>query len=98
MGLFRHSNELLPERRVNTGEHGARVVRRGRRFSRITRQKFWCWVFLLATLFLLYILVFGLKVLFHGKIRELFIYFCNFVYKTVICLIYIVGFHFLCNL
>ncbi|KAF3431448.1 hypothetical protein FNV43_RR26179 [Rhamnella rubrinervis] len=69
MGLFRHSNELLPERRVTTGEHGARVVRRGRRFSRITRQKFWCWVLLVATLFLLYIVVFGLKVLFHGKLE-----------------------------
>lgn len=68
MGLYRHSYELLPERRVATGEHGARVVRRGRRFGRFTRQKFWCWVFLLATSFLLYMVVFGLKVLFHGKL------------------------------
>ncbi|XP_015895068.2 probable hexosyltransferase MUCI70 [Ziziphus jujuba] len=69
MGLHRHSNELLPERRVISGEHGSRVVRRGRRFGRVTRQKFSLWVFLLAALFLLYMVVFGLKLLFHGKLE-----------------------------
>jgi len=73
MAFYRHSSELLPERRGVIGmifgslggsEHGSRVVRRGRRFGRITKLRF----FVLSLLFLIYLVVSALQMLFHGKI------------------------------
>jgi hypothetical protein len=77
MAFYRHSSELLPERRGVIGmifgslggsEHGSRVVRRGRRFGRITKLRFSRWVFVLSLLFLIYLVVSALQMLFHGKI------------------------------
>ena len=70
MGIYRPSNELLPEKRGLTNENGTRFVRRGKRFGRFTfpRQKLSTWVFSLGAIFLLYLVVFGLKMPFHGKI------------------------------
>lgn len=79
MAFSRHSSELLPERRGVIGlifkslsptQNGFRVVRRGRKFGRITKQRFSHWVFVLALLFLIYLVVSGLKMLFYGEIRS----------------------------
>ncbi|KAL5540376.1 hypothetical protein UlMin_045221 [Ulmus minor] len=63
MAFYRHSSELLPERRV---------FRRGRKFGRIifTRKKLSSWVFLFAAIFLVYLVIFGLKMLFHDIHKE----------------------------
>ncbi|KAK9935163.1 hypothetical protein M0R45_022275 [Rubus argutus] len=55
---------------VITSEHGTRLVRRGRRFGRISILQFWLWLFLFATIFLLYFLFFGLKLLSPATIEE----------------------------
>lgn len=77
MGLFGNNNEQLPERRgivsgffksLGKTEYGSRAVRRGRRLGRSTRKRFSCLFFTLATSFLLYLAVFGLKVNFYGKV------------------------------
>lgn len=51
---------------MTTSEHATRLVRRGRRFGRISILQFWLWLFLFATIFLLYFLFFGLKLLSPG--------------------------------
>lgn len=55
---------------VTTSEHATRLVRRGRRFGRISILQFWLWLFLFATIFLLYFLFFGLKLLSPATIEE----------------------------
>ncbi|KAK9276920.1 hypothetical protein L1049_006458 [Liquidambar formosana] len=78
MALYRHNSELLSERRgifgavfksLGQSEHGFRVVRRGRRFGRITKQRFSFWVFSLAVCFLIYWALLSIKMLFHGKME-----------------------------
>lgn len=75
MALFRHSAELLPERKdnvviefksLNRNEHR---IRRGRKFGRITKQRFSVWLTVLAVLFLIYLIFFSIKMLFHGKME-----------------------------
>ncbi|XP_031745282.1 uncharacterized protein LOC101206756 isoform X5 [Cucumis sativus] len=79
MGLFGNNNEQLPERRgivsgffksLGKTEYGSRAVRRGRRLGRSTRKRFSCLFFTLATSFLLYLAVFGLKVNFYDIIGD----------------------------
>lgn len=48
---------------------GSRVVRRGRRFGRISKQRFSALLFLLAMIFLIYLAVSGLKMLIHGNAK-----------------------------
>ncbi|KAM1417624.1 hypothetical protein ACFX1Q_021906 [Malus domestica] len=43
------------------GEHGTRLVRKGRRLGRIARNKFWFWVFLFAAIFFIHLLLVGFK-------------------------------------
>lgn len=78
MAFYRHSSDMLTERRgilgmifksLDQSEHGFRVVRRGRRLCRITRQRLSRWVFVLALLFLIYFVVSGVQMLFHGEIQ-----------------------------
>ncbi|KAG2702337.1 hypothetical protein I3760_06G084200 [Carya illinoinensis] len=76
MAFYRHSSDMLTERRgilgmifksLDQSEHGFRVVRRGRRLCRITRQRLSRWVFVLALLFLIYFVVSGVQMLFHDS-------------------------------
>ena len=73
MAFLRHTAELLPERNdnvaievksLNRSEHRNR---RGRKFGRITREK---WLILAAVLFLIYSAVLGIKILFLGEIQR----------------------------
>ncbi|ONI30792.1 hypothetical protein PRUPE_1G273000 [Prunus persica] len=50
-------------------EHGTRLVRKGRRLGRFVRHKFWLWMFLFATIFLIYLLLFGLNMHFPAKLE-----------------------------
>lgn len=68
MGVYKHNSELFPERR------GIAVVvsksldsRRSRRFSRVLKRSFLLWVLLLAVLFAIYLIAFGLKMHSHGE-------------------------------
>ncbi|XP_050941843.1 probable hexosyltransferase MUCI70 isoform X3 [Cucumis melo] len=79
MGLFGNNNEQLPERRgvvsgffksLGKTEYGSRAVRRGRRLGRSTRKRFSCLFLTIATSFLLYLAVFGLKVNFYDIIGD----------------------------
>ncbi|PON67070.1 hypothetical protein TorRG33x02_265980 [Trema orientale] len=72
MGIYRPINELLPEKRGLTNENGTRVFRRGKRFGRLTfpRQRLSTWVFLFGAIFLLYFVVYGLKMPFHERLEE----------------------------
>lgn len=79
MVLLRHGAELLPERNdnvviefksLNKNEHR---TRRGKKFGRIiTKQRFSFWLTVLAGLFLIYVIVFGAKMLFHSEILRSF--------------------------
>ncbi|KAA8532986.1 hypothetical protein F0562_032897 [Nyssa sinensis] len=78
MALYRHSGELLQEKRgiigavfksIDRSKHGLRVVRRGTRFSRISIRRLFLWLFSLAVLFSIYLAVFGLKMPYHGKME-----------------------------
>ncbi|XP_059655865.1 probable hexosyltransferase MUCI70 [Cornus florida] len=80
MALYRHSSELLHDRRgiigavlnsLDRSKHGLQFVRRGTRFGRITLQRFLSWVFSLAVLFSIYLSIFGLKMPCHGGISSL---------------------------
>ncbi|KAL6190051.1 hypothetical protein ACLB2K_036452 [Fragaria x ananassa] len=56
---------------LGPSEHDTpRLVRRGRRFSRISILQFSLWVFVFAAIFLLYFLFFGLVMLSPAKIEE----------------------------
>ncbi|OVA13347.1 Protein of unknown function DUF616 [Macleaya cordata] len=72
MALYRHGNELLPERREITGsivrhyDYASRI-RRGKRFGRLSKRRLSFWMFLLALLFLIYLSVFDVKLQLHGK-------------------------------
>ncbi|KAG6651031.1 hypothetical protein I3843_06G077900 [Carya illinoinensis] len=79
MAFYRHSSDMLTERRgilgmifksLDQSEHGFRVVRRGRRLCRITRQRLSRWVFVLALLFLIYFVVSGVQMLFHDNLED----------------------------
>lgn len=81
MAFYRHGRDMLSEKRgiigvifksLDQSEHGFRVVRRGRRFCRITRQRLLRWVFVLALLFLIFLVFSGIEMLFQGEITALF--------------------------
>ena len=77
MGLYRHTSELLPERRGGGGGGdgsggggggGGGVPRRGRRFGgRITKQRLSRWVFALALIFMVYLIVSCVRMFFFGE-------------------------------
>ncbi|CAK9183751.1 unnamed protein product [Ilex paraguariensis] len=84
MAFYKHGNEMLPERRgvfssvfkyPDQSEPSLRVIRRGRRFGRISGRRLLFWVFSLAVLFSIFLAVFGLKMLFHGKLESGFLSF-----------------------
>nr|GMC53400.1 Pentatricopeptide repeat-containing protein [Ipomoea batatas] len=71
MGVYKHNNELFPERR------GIAVVvsksldsRRSRRLSRVSKRSLLLWVLLLAVLFSIYLIVFGLKMHSHDGLQD----------------------------
>ncbi|KAI4314170.1 hypothetical protein L6164_027105 [Bauhinia variegata] len=77
MALYKNNSELFTERRgiidaifkaVGKGDHGSRVVRRGRRFGRVTIQRLLGWFLLLAGSILIYTSVFGLNMFFQGSL------------------------------
>ncbi|KAI4328425.1 hypothetical protein L6164_020782 [Bauhinia variegata] len=77
MALYRNNGELFTERRgiidgilkaVGKGDHGSRVVHRGRRFGRVTIHRLSQWFLLIVASFSIYMLVFGLKVFFQGAV------------------------------
>lgn len=79
MALYRNNGELFTERRgvidavlsfLGTSDHGSRVLRRGRRFGRITKHRLSRWVFVLTTLFSICLTLYGLKMFYQGKARE----------------------------
>ncbi|CAL5196900.1 unnamed protein product [Lathyrus oleraceus] len=81
MALLRNNAELFPERRliidaalnsVAKSDHGSKIVRRGRRFSRITKQRLLRWSFLLLALFSIFLTVYGLKKFLQAKIESRF--------------------------
>lgn len=64
MGLYRYTSELSPERRGG----GGGGPRRGRRFGgRITKQRLSRWVFALALLFIVYLVVSCVRMLIFGE-------------------------------
>ncbi|KAF7124790.1 hypothetical protein RHSIM_Rhsim12G0062300 [Rhododendron simsii] len=79
MALYRHNNELIPEKRginigavfksLNQRKHGLRVFCRGTRL-RVSIRRFLLWMFTMAVLFSIYLAVFGMKVPFHGKMED----------------------------
>ncbi|KAJ8760939.1 hypothetical protein K2173_021977 [Erythroxylum novogranatense] len=78
MSLYKHNGDLLlPERRGIIGvvvnslgrtEHGSRLVRRGKKFGRISKPSLFIWILLFAALFLTSSALFGLKLLFPVRI------------------------------
>lgn len=67
MGLYRYTSELSPERRGGCGGGGG-GPRRGRRFGgRITKQRLSRWVFALALLFIVYLVVSCVRMLIFGE-------------------------------
>lgn len=78
MALYRHNGELLSEKRSGVGaffksfgrsDQGVRIVRRGRKLGRITRQRLSRGIFLILVSLLVYIVVFGQKMAFHGETK-----------------------------
>ena len=66
MGLYRYTSELLPERRGGGGGGGG--PRRGRRFGgRITKQRLSHWVFAIALIFIVYLIVSCVRMFFFGE-------------------------------
>ncbi|KAK7317995.1 hypothetical protein RJT34_02681 [Clitoria ternatea] len=81
MTLFRNNGELFTERRgiidaifnfLGKNEHGSRVLRRGRRFGRITKLKLSRWIFLLTALLSIFLTVYGLRMFFQAKMESRF--------------------------
>ncbi|XP_028059917.1 uncharacterized protein LOC114263556 [Camellia sinensis] len=77
MAPYRHSSELLPDKRgiigvvfksLDRSKQGLRGVRRGTRFGRISVRRLLFWMFSVAVLFSIYLSLFGLKMQFHGKL------------------------------
>lgn len=72
MGLYRYTSELLPERRGGggggSGGGGGGGPRRGRRFGgRITKQRLSHWVFAIALIFIVYLIVSCVRMFFFGE-------------------------------
>ena len=76
MALYRNNGELFTERRgiidavvisLGKSDHGSRVLRRGRRFGRITKHRLSRWIVLVTALFSVYLTVYGLKMFFQGE-------------------------------
>ncbi|XP_057419248.1 probable hexosyltransferase MUCI70 [Lotus japonicus] len=81
MALYRNNGELFTERRgvidavlsfLGTSDHGSRVLRRGRRFGRITKHRLSRWVFVLTTLFSICLTLYGLKMFYQAKMESRF--------------------------
>ncbi|KAG5138255.1 hypothetical protein JHK82_022986 [Glycine max] len=81
MALHRTNGELFTERRnivdavfnsFEKSDHGSRVLRRGRRFGRITKHKLSRWIFLLTALLSILLTVYGLKMFFQAKMESKF--------------------------
>jgi len=81
MALLRNYGELFPERRIiidaafnsfGKSDHGSKVSRRGRRFGRIiTKHRLLRWIFLLLTLFSIFLTIYGLKKFVQGEARDM---------------------------
>lgn len=80
MALHRTNGELFTERRsiddavfnsFEKSDHGSRVLRRGRKFGRITKHKLSRWIFLLTALLSILLTVYGLKMFFQGEDRDM---------------------------
>lgn len=73
MAFYRHSNDLIPERRDIVGtdlkrdEHDFQVIRRVRKFGRITKRGSSIWALPLVFLLLIYLVVSALKLHFHSE-------------------------------
>ncbi|KAK7362281.1 hypothetical protein VNO77_04391 [Canavalia gladiata] len=81
MALLRNNGELFTERRgiidavfssFGKSDHGSRVLRRGRRFGRITKHRLSHWIFLLTALLSILLTVYGLKMFFQAKMESRF--------------------------
>ncbi|KAK7251882.1 hypothetical protein RIF29_35472 [Crotalaria pallida] len=79
MAHYRNNSELFTERRgiidaifnsLGKDFNGSRVLRRGRRFGRITKQRLSRWVFFLTALVSVSLTVYGLKMFFQAKIES----------------------------
>ncbi|CAH9053727.1 unnamed protein product [Cuscuta europaea] len=71
MGVYKHNNELFPERRGISGVLPKPLdSRRGRRLRRISKRSVFLWVLLLVVLFSIYLIAFGLKMHFHGALQD----------------------------
>ncbi|XP_065632769.1 probable hexosyltransferase MUCI70 [Quercus suber] len=74
MGLSRYTSEFLPERRGGgggSGGGGGGGPRRGRRFGgRITKQRLSRWVFALALIFIVYLVVSCVRMFFFGNVED----------------------------
>lgn len=82
MALHRTNGELFSERRgivdavfnsFGKSDHGSRVLRRGRRFGRITKLKLSRWIFLLAAILSMLLTFFGLKMFYQAKMESKFL-------------------------
>lgn len=80
MALLRNNGELFSERRIiidaafnyiSKSDHGFKVSRRGRRFGRITKHRLLRWIFLLLTLFSIFLTIYGLKKFVQGEARDM---------------------------
>lgn len=77
MAFYRHSNDLIPERRDIVGtdlrrdEHDFQVIRRGRKFGRITKRGSSLWALPLVFLLFIYLVVSALKLHFHSEFSKL---------------------------
>ena len=89
MALHRTNGELFTERRnivdavfnsFEKSDHGSRVLRRGRKFGRITKHKLSRWIFLLTALLSILLTVYGLKMFFQGEDRDMYLFFWYFVW------------------
>ncbi|KAK7386973.1 hypothetical protein VNO78_27392 [Psophocarpus tetragonolobus] len=81
MALHRTNGELFIERRsiidsvfnsFGKNDHASRVLRRGRRFSRITKHKLSRWIFILTALLSILLTFYGLKMFFQAKMESKF--------------------------
>lgn len=81
MALHRSNGESFTERRsfidavINSfgkSDHGSRVLRRGRRFGRITKHRLSRWIFLLTALLSILLTVYGLKMFIQAKMESKF--------------------------
>ncbi|XP_027346941.1 uncharacterized protein LOC113858472 isoform X1 [Abrus precatorius] len=81
MALYRNNGELFTERRgiidavfssFRKSDHGSRVLRRGRRFGRITKQRLSRLIFLITAFLSISLTVYGLKMFFQAKMESRF--------------------------